>query len=71
LQALKARADQAGQAPRSRRRTRHPLPIEARLRTAILIDPATLPTTEVAFGLVVTVLDDDGAELRFQITGRG
>ena len=43
--------------------------LEARLRSAILIDPATLPVTEVAFGHIVTVADDDGLETRFQITG--
>ena len=43
--------------------------LEARLRTAILIDPATLPEDEVAFGLIVTVADEDGTERRFQITG--
>jgi transcription elongation GreA/GreB family factor len=43
--------------------------LEARLRSAILIDPATLPLSEVAFGLIVTVVGDDGAERRYQIVG--
>ncbi len=64
LAALKARPDRLDKLPEAaaERDIRY---IEARLRSAILIDPAALPTTEVA----VTVLDDDGAELRFQITG--
>ncbi|MCZ8154286.1 MAG: GreA/GreB family elongation factor [Rhodobacteraceae bacterium] len=68
LAALKARPDRLDKLPEAaaERDIRY---IEARLRSAILIDPAALPTTEVAFGLIVTVLDDDGAELRFQITG--
>lgn len=43
--------------------------LESRLRSAILIDPATLPMDEVAFGHIVTVADPDGRETRFQIVG--
>ncbi len=43
--------------------------LEARLRTAILRDPAALPLTEVAFGLCATVIDDQGTQRIFEITG--
>lgn len=68
LAALKARPDRLDKLPEAaaERDIRF---LEARLRTAIPIDPATLPLTEVAFGLIVTVADEDGAEHRFQITG--
>ncbi len=68
LAALKARPDRLDKLPEAaaERDIRY---LEARLRTAIPIDPATLPLTEVAFGLIVTVADEDGAEHRFQITG--
>ncbi|WP_426032821.1 GreA/GreB family elongation factor [Cypionkella sp. TWP1-2-1b2] len=42
---------------------------ESRLRSAILIDPATLPLSEVAFGLAVTVADDHGQQTTYEITG--
>ncbi|MBC2834862.1 GreA/GreB family elongation factor [Paragemmobacter straminiformis] len=68
LSALKARPDRLDKLPEAaaERDIRY---IEARLRTAILTDPAGFPLTEVAFGLVVTVADADGHETRFQITG--
>lgn len=68
LAALKARPDRLDKLPEAaaERDIRY---LEARLRTAIPIDPATLPLTEVAFGLIATVADEDGAEHRFQITG--
>ena len=68
LVALKARPDRLDKLPEAaaERDIRY---LEARLRSAILIDPAALPTTEVAFGLIVTVVDEDGTEHRFQITG--
>lgn len=68
LAALKARAERLDRLPEAaaERDIRY---LEARLRTAILLDPATLPLDEVAFGLIVTVADEDGAERRFQITG--
>jgi transcription elongation factor GreB len=43
--------------------------LEARLRSAILIDPAQTPLTEVAFGLCVTVLDEHDTKTRYEITG--
>lgn len=68
LAALKARPDRLDRLPEAaaERDIRY---LEARLRTAILIDPATLPETAVAFGLIVTVADDAGAEHSYQITG--
>lgn len=68
LAALKTRPDRLDKLPEAaaERDIRY---LEARLRSAILIDPATLPLTEVAFGLIVTLLDDEGREQRFQITG--
>ncbi len=68
LAALKARPDRLDKLPEAaaERDIRY---LESRLRSAILIDPATRPRTEVAFGLIVTVADGDGTEHRFQITG--
>lgn len=68
LTQLKARADRLDKLPEAaaERDIRY---IEARLRSAILIDPASQPLTEVAFGLIVTVADEHGTEHRFQITG--
>lgn len=68
LAALKTRPDRLDKLPEAaaERDIRY---LEARLRSAILIDPATLPLTEVAFGLVVTVADEDGTPHRYQITG--
>ncbi len=43
--------------------------LEARLRSAIPIDPASQPLTEVAFGLCVTVQDDHGAQTVYEVTG--
>ncbi|MDZ4309696.1 MAG: GreA/GreB family elongation factor [Cypionkella sp.] len=68
LTALKARSERLDKLPEAaaERDIRY---IEARLRTAILIDPTTLPLTEVAFGLAVTVTDDDGQHITYEITG--
>jgi len=43
--------------------------LEARLKAAVIIDPATHDLTEVAFGLAVTVADEDGRETTYEITG--
>lgn len=68
LTALKSRPERLDKLPEAaaERDIRY---IEARLRTAILIDPSTLPLTEVAFGLAVTVTDDQGHETTYEITG--
>lgn len=43
--------------------------LEARLRAAVVIDPAAHDLTEVAFGLAVTVADSGGVETRYEIVG--
>jgi len=68
LAGLKARPERLDKLPEAaaERDIRY---IEARLRSAILIDPTSLPLTEVAFGLAVTVADDHGAQTTYEITG--
>ncbi|OYU16692.1 MAG: transcription elongation factor [Rhodobacteraceae bacterium PARR1] len=68
LATLRARPDRLDKLPEAaaERDIRY---LEARLRSAILIDPAAQPLGTVAFGLVVTVADDGGRETRYQITG--
>lgn len=68
LAALKARADRLDLLPEksAERDIRY---LEARLRSAIPIDPADQPPGEVAFGATVTVVDEDGAETVYKITG--
>ncbi len=43
--------------------------LEARLERAILIDPASSPAEEVAFGAVVEVIDPTGEHREFTIVG--
>ena len=43
--------------------------LEARLKAAVVIDPARHDLTEVAFGLCVTVADEDGVETTYEIVG--
>lgn len=68
LAALKMRADRLDRLPEAaaERDIRY---LEARLRSAILVDPADQPLTEVGFGLIVTVADEDGLEASYQVTG--
>lgn len=68
LFALKARPDRLDKLPEAaaERDIRY---IEARLRTAILTDPASQPLTHAAFGHAVTVADEDGAETTYTIVG--
>lgn len=68
LATLKSRPDRLDKLPEAaaERDIRY---IEARLRSAILIDPAPLPLTEVAFGLRATVIDDHGQTTTYEITG--
>jgi transcription elongation factor GreB len=40
-----------------------------RIERAIVIDPAAQPHDQVAFGAIVTTVDDDDEELRFAIVG--
>lgn len=67
LAALRVRADRLDRLPEAaaERDIRY---LEARLRSAILVEP---PETleEVAFGLAVTVRDEAGTETRWEITG--
>jgi transcription elongation factor GreB len=68
LAALKARPDRLDRMPEkaAERDIRY---LDARLRSAILIDPAAQPLTEAAFGHAVTVADEDGHETTYEITG--
>ena len=68
LAALKARAERLDLLPEAaaERDIRY---LTARLASAILVDPARHDLTEVAFGLIVTLADEDGTETRYQITG--
>lgn len=68
LSTLRARPDRLDKLPEAaaERDIRY---LEARLRSAIVIDPAAQPLDAVAFGLIVTVADADGRETRYQITG--
>ena len=68
LARLRARADRLDRLPEAaaERDIRY---IEARLRSALPVDPAGQPQDEVAFGACVTVTDDTGQHHVFQITG--
>lgn len=68
LTRLKARAERLDKLPEKavERDIRY---VEARLRSAILVDPADQPESEVAFGARVTVADEDGVEATYEITG--
>jgi transcription elongation factor GreB len=68
LQALRARPDRLDKLPEAavERDIRH---AEARLRSAIVVDPAAHDLTTVAFGLAVTVAAPDGTRTTWTITG--
>lgn len=68
LATLRARADRLDKLPEAaaERDIRY---LEARLRTAILVDPTTLPLDRMAFGLIAKVTDATGTETRYHITG--
>lgn len=68
LSRLKARPDRLDKLPEAAAE-RDIRWLEARLKAAVVIDPATHDLTEVAFGLAVTVADDTGHETTYQITG--
>ena len=68
LAALKARPDRLDKLPEAAAE-RDLRWLDARLRAAVVIDPATHDLTEVAFGLAVTVADEDGHETTYQIVG--
>lgn len=68
LAALRARAERLDKLPEAaaERDIRY---LEARLRSALLIDPAGQDLSEVAFGLAVTVADEHGGETTYEIVG--
>jgi transcription elongation factor GreB len=68
LATLKSRPDRLDRAPEkaAERDIRY---LDARMRSAILIDPAAQPVTEVAFGHAVTVQHEDGRRIAYEITG--
>jgi transcription elongation GreA/GreB family factor len=68
LQALKSRPDRLDKLPEAAAE-RDIRWLEARLKAAVVIDPAAHDLTEVAFGLAVTVADEDGKETTYEITG--
>ncbi|MEZ5796067.1 MAG: GreA/GreB family elongation factor [Paracoccaceae bacterium] len=68
LAALKARAERLDKLPEAAAE-RDIRWLEARLKSAILVDPAGHDLSEVAFGLCVTVADEDGRETTYEITG--
>jgi transcription elongation GreA/GreB family factor len=68
LAALKARPDRLDKLPEAAAE-RDLRWLEARLKAAVVIDPADHDLSEVAFGLAVTVADPDGRETTYEITG--
>ncbi|MBL9046370.1 MAG: GreA/GreB family elongation factor [Tabrizicola sp.] len=68
LAALKSRADRLDKLPEAAAE-RDLRWLEARLKAAVVIDPADHDLTEVAFGLAVTVADEDGRETTYEIVG--
>jgi len=68
LAALKARPDRLDKLPEAAAE-RDLRWLEARLKAAVVIDPASHDLSEVAFGLAVTVADEDGVETTYEITG--
>lgn len=68
LAALKARPERLDKLPEAAAE-RDIRWLEARLKAAVVIDPAAHDLTEVAFGLAVTVADPEGRETTYEITG--
>ena len=68
LQALKSRPDRLDKLPEAAAE-RDIRWLEARLKAAVVIDPAAHDLAEVAFGLAVIVADEDGKETTYEITG--
>lgn len=68
LQRLKARADRLDRLP-EKAAERHIRYLEARLASAIPVDPAAQPQGEVAFASRVTVADEAGSETVYEIVG--
>ena len=68
LAALKARPDRLDKLPEAAAE-RDLRWLEARRKAAVVIDPAAHDLREVAFGLAVTVADEDGQETTYEIVG--
>jgi transcription elongation GreA/GreB family factor len=68
LAALKTRPDRLDKLPEAAAE-RDLRWLEARLKAAVVIDPATHDLSEVAFGLAVTVADEDGRETTYEVVG--
>lgn len=68
LARLKARSERLDLLP-ERAAERDIRYLEARLRSAIPVDPAGQPQDEVAFGAAVSVTDEDGNRRVYEITG--
>lgn len=68
LAALKARSDRLDKLPEAAAE-RDLRWLEARLKAAVVIDPSAHNLTEVAFGLAVTVADEEGVETTYEIVG--
>ncbi|WP_395543348.1 GreA/GreB family elongation factor [Neotabrizicola sp. sgz301269] len=68
LAALRARADRLDKLPEAAAE-RDIRWLEARLKAAIPVDLSAHDLSEVAFGLLVTVADEDGRETTYEITG--
>jgi len=68
LAALKARPDRLDKLPEAAAE-RDIRWLEARLKAAVVVDPATHDLTEVAFGLAVTVADEGGRQSTYEIVG--
>jgi transcription elongation factor GreB len=68
LAALKARVERLDKLPEAAA-ARDIRWLESRLKSAIPVDPAEHDLTQVAFGLSVEVLDEDGKTATYQITG--
>lgn len=68
LAALKARTERLDKLPEAAAE-RDLRWLEARLKAVVVIDPAGHDLSEVAFGLTVTVADEDGRETAYEIVG--
>ncbi|MDM7931344.1 GreA/GreB family elongation factor [Tabrizicola sp.] len=68
LASLRTRADRLDKLPEAAAE-RDIRWLEARLKAAVVIDPANHDLTEAAFGLCVTVADEDGRQTTYEIVG--
>jgi transcription elongation factor GreB len=68
LASLRTRADRLDKLPEAAAE-RDIRWFEARLKAAVVIDPTAHDLSEVAFGLAVTVADEDGHQTTYEIVG--